>query len=174
VNAVESLGSIKCWETTEWLHNWWPLEWRSAPQAVRYASLAATPLRWSPQLAGPHFKLRRNTKYFVFLRSVLRLLVTANAPTSPILVTLMMEALSSSETSVLTRTTRRNIPEAAIRHSHRRENLKPYIIYSCFLKIHFNIILSSTCRSCLRDFLPKIVYEFDIFLRVLHVYVIII
>jgi hypothetical protein len=19
-------GSIKCWETIEWLHNWWPLE----------------------------------------------------------------------------------------------------------------------------------------------------
>jgi hypothetical protein len=37
-------------------------------------------------------------------------------PNSPILVTLMKEALSSSETSVLTRATR----------SHRRENLKSY------------------------------------------------
>jgi hypothetical protein len=22
----EASGSISCWETTEWLHRWWPLE----------------------------------------------------------------------------------------------------------------------------------------------------
>jgi hypothetical protein len=45
--------------------------------------------------------------------SVLRLLVTANVPSWPILVTMMMET-RSSETSVLTRVTRRNIPEDGI------------------------------------------------------------
>jgi hypothetical protein len=55
------------------------------------------------------------SKNLVFLRSVRRLLVTASVvPSSRILIILVQKALSSSETSVLTRAIRRYIPEGAI------------------------------------------------------------
>jgi hypothetical protein len=61
--------------------------------------------------------------------SVRRLLVKASiVPISPILVTLMIEALSFYDASVLTRAAPRNITEDTILHSHRRENLKSYTI----------------------------------------------
>jgi hypothetical protein len=61
-----------------------------------------------------------------------RLLVTADVvPSSPILFTLMMEALGSYETYFLTRATQRHNPEDGILHSHRRENLKYYNSCHC-------------------------------------------
>jgi hypothetical protein len=64
----------------------------------------------------------------MFLRSVLQLLVTANVlPSSLILSSLMLEAINSSETSVLARATRRHILKEVILLSHRSENLKSYI-----------------------------------------------
>jgi hypothetical protein len=76
-------------------------------------------------------------KYIVFLRSLLLLLVTANViPSSPILVTPMLEAMSSSPTSVLTSATLPNIPGEDILHSHRRGNFKSYTIS---LFVSFNI-----------------------------------
>jgi hypothetical protein len=120
--------------------------------------------------------LRRNAMhFFVLFRRVRRLLVTANvAPSSPIFVTLTMVEIRSSETSVPTRATRRNISEDVILHSHRRENLKSYILYLVLVSpiiaifpaqsnildpsryIFLAILLCSTTRStwCIPTWLP--------------------
>jgi hypothetical protein len=48
----EPSGSIKCWESTEWLHNLWPLERYSAPQSYSWerrdacAAVARTAQCW--------------------------------------------------------------------------------------------------------------------------------
>jgi hypothetical protein len=72
----------------------------------------------------------------VFLRNVCRLLVTAEiVPSSPILATLMTEALRSSETSVLARAKRR--------HTSRKTTFFiPYVIFPT-VNVYFN-------KSCLR------------------------
>jgi hypothetical protein len=70
-------------------------------------------------------------KYTAKKYRMLRLLVSANVISSlPILVTLMMEAIPSSESSVFSRATRRNIPENDILHVHRLQNVKSYIALS--------------------------------------------
>jgi hypothetical protein len=46
-------------------------------------------------------------------------------------------APGSSETSILTRATRRNNPEDTVRHSHRRENLKSYIWTNMYTFLSF-------------------------------------
>jgi hypothetical protein len=52
---------------------------------------------------------------------------TANVPSSPILAILMMKAIHSNETSILTRATTRNVSEDCIIHNDRCKNCISYI-----------------------------------------------
>jgi hypothetical protein len=92
-------------------------------------------------------KLRRNLFlpiiYYLFLRRVRRLLNTARVvPSTPFLVTMMKEALSSFEASILTA-----IPEDSILHSHRRENLNSYKVRQCTHSLSAPLCIMSGCIS---------------------------
>jgi hypothetical protein len=82
--------------------------------------------------------LRRNTN-LVFLRSV---------PSSPIFVTLMKEAQGSSETSVLTRATRRNNPEDTILH---RNNASSPVIVTLMKEMRRSSATSVLTRATRRN-----------------------
>jgi hypothetical protein len=78
------------------------------------------------------------------LGSVPRLLVTANViPSSPILVTLMMEGLGVSETSVLRRGTGHNIPEDTFLRRTPDYKYRSYLnVYQMCAKVCLQLVLT--------------------------------
>jgi hypothetical protein len=144
---------------------------------LRHLALVRTEV--SEELSAPFIRVARvgelgttlavtsNRRTLAFLRSVRRLLVTASVvPSSPVLVTLMKEALSSSETSVLTRSTRRNIPEDVILHNHRCENLKSYITFSYWSVAAFCLV--PTENLVFFSFLSKTDFKENIVRKILR------
>jgi hypothetical protein len=84
--------------------------------------------------------------------SVLRMLVTANVvPTSPILVTLTMEVLRSSQKVGSYKDHTANIPDDGILHSHRREKLKSYkaTLHVVYVRCHTQAFYSCLHFTCL-------------------------
>jgi hypothetical protein len=80
----------------------------------------------SEELSVSFIRVTKNT--LVFLRSVRRLLVAASVvPSSPILATHIKQPLRTSETSVITRTTRRNIPEDTKQNKQTKQTPWPLV-----------------------------------------------
>jgi hypothetical protein len=67
-----------------------------------------------------------------------------------------MQAIRSSETLVHTRSTKRDIPEDGILHSHRRENLKSYIWNTCLFHVLHSIQINSRYSGRICDWISLI------------------
>jgi hypothetical protein len=77
----EPSGSIKCWETTEWLHNLWPLEWYSVPHSSKSYKLICIPFIVPyPSIYPIYTSLRMNLPSFKRALQVHNLITSSVAP----------------------------------------------------------------------------------------------
>jgi hypothetical protein len=111
-----------------------------------------TPLRSCRRHSKNQFSLRMSSSGLLRRMALVRTDVSEEVSAFIIRVT---------TTSVLTRPTRRNIPEGGILHSHRRENLKSYItniLSFLFWKDRKNVNWSKSRGRCfpLPQYIPHI------------------
>jgi hypothetical protein len=137
-NGMTKSSTVKCWWSSSIVAHWHACE-EQQHVWVGHTTLQRQDNAQMPKLSHAHIWPWKGNRQLLSIRMpssgmlycvarVRRLLVTDNVvPSSPILVTLVMEGQWSSETSVMTRTMCRKIPEDSILHSQCRENLKSYI-----------------------------------------------
>jgi hypothetical protein len=90
----------------------------------------------------------------VFICSVLRLLVTANVvPSSSNVITLMMQAIRSAETLILTIAIRRNIPEDGILQRYVYFNFTAGIFVNKTFGMNWNLIFTLWRKKYLTIFI---------------------
>jgi hypothetical protein len=104
------------------LYNWFNNHFETPKNAVSWDVTPSGPYN-NRRFRGtyrPHHQGDKKQRALNNVCTLLRLPVTTNVvPSSNISVTQMMEAIRSSETSVLATATQRNIPEDGISHSDR-------------------------------------------------------
>jgi hypothetical protein len=106
-----------------------------SPAKDRTGNSSST-LKWIASKNRDMSQLRFSQRCFV------RLLVTANVPSSLILVTLMMEAICSSETSILTRVT--------ASHHTRRHSTRTDILWEFMLSSEYRYVIFYVRLCCFR------------------------
>jgi hypothetical protein len=98
-------------------------------EAAHYAAFSPPPV--TPSLFGPNILLS------TLFSNILQLLITANiVPSSLILFTLMMEAIHSSETSILTGATQHHSQEDGILHCYSVDQILEYRLQTSVIVVN--------------------------------------